>query len=166
MQTYRQLLTDRTPVSPSPATISVPMLIEFLKTNGAIAEANAVGRKYLDVCNSLVIGHEFDKAESDLVQLCPSLSLKQIRKNSYASLFYEEVRSSYVHEYRAGKNSASLPMTGSHSAKISYVNMLGETRRIHFHVMWLSEIALCAAKFADSCPAIPLAQPSTWWIEG
>jgi len=50
-------------------------------------------------------------SEADLLNKT-SLTIKEIRQHSYACLFYESLRCSYLHEYRAG-HCALLPDTDS-----------------------------------------------------
>jgi hypothetical protein len=114
----------------------------------------------------VLLGDDIDKSENDIVMLCPSLRSKDIRKYSYANLFYEEVRSNYVHEYKAGEKSDSWPMTRARNAKVSYTNEINKPRRIYFHISWLREVALSAAKSADSLGVLPLTTPTKWWLEG
>lgn len=164
---FVELLVILSPATPSPTTISVPLLIQNLDNEKYSNEISAIREKYLDFCNSRVLlGEDVDISENDIVRLCPNLKLNQIRESSYANIFYEEVRSSYVHEYRAGGKSDSSPMTASKNAKVSYTNTINEERRIHFHISWLSEVALLAAKSADSLQETPLSTPSRWWIQG
>ena len=164
---FVEMLIKFSPAIPSPTTISIPLLIQNLDTNKYSDEIKYVKEKYLNVCDSLVLsGDDVDVLEEDIIKTCPNLKLSDIRKSSYANIFYEEVRSSYVHEYKAGDKSDSSSMTGTKNAKVSYTNTINEERRIHFHIAWLSEVALLAAKSVDSLQTIPLPTPSKWWLEG
>lgn len=164
---FVELLVTLSPANPSPTTISVPLLIQNLDNKNHSNEILAIKGKYLNVDKSLILlGRDVDILENDIVRLCPNLKLSDIRKSSYANIFYDEVRSSYVHEYRAGDKSDSSPMTSAINAKVSYINTIREERRIHFHIAWLGEVALLAAKNADSLQEIPLATPTKWWMEG
>ncbi|MCP4382237.1 MAG: hypothetical protein GY798_12635 [Hyphomicrobiales bacterium] len=164
---FVELLIKYASADPSPTTVSVPLLVQHLIDKGRNPEAKLLQEKYLNVCDSLVLlGNDIDKSEIEIQILCSTLDLKTLRKYCYANIFYEEVRSSYVHEYAAGEKSDSHSMSGARNAKVHYTNTINMPRRIHFHINWLREVALLTAKSADSICSLPLAKPAKWWIEG
>ena len=73
-----------------------------------------------------------DKSEKEVMDICQTLSLEEVRQHSYANLLYKEVRSGYVHEYRPGNRADSSPMTGNPNVQVSYVNWANQDRRIYF----------------------------------
>lgn len=164
---FVELLIKMTPSSPSPATISVPLLVQHLRTESLTAEADTLVRALMPFGSSLVItGSDVDKSEFDLLSICPTIPVGLLRKNSYACLLYEDVRSSYAHEYRPGGRADSWPMTMLQGQCVSYVNKVTK-RHVHFHIEWLARIAIELAKSIDASDAtLPLARPTTWWIEG
>ena len=164
---FVELLIKMTPSSPSPATISVPLLVQHLRTESLTAEADTLVRALMPFGSSLVItGSDVDKSEFDLLSICPTIPVGLLRKNSYACLLYEDVRSSYAHEYRPGGRADSWPMTMLQGQCVSYVNKVTK-RHVHFHIEWLARIAIERAKSIDASDAtLPLARPTTWWIEG
>jgi hypothetical protein len=164
---FVELLIKMTPSSPSPATISVPLLVQHLRTESLTAEANTLVRALMPFGSSLVItGSDVDKSEFELLSICPAIPVGLLRKNSYACLLYEDVRSSYAHEYRPGGRADSWPMTMLQGQCVSYVNKVTE-RRVHFHIEWLARIAVELAECIDALDAtLPLVRPATWWIDG
>jgi hypothetical protein len=170
---FVELLVEFGPLSQSPKTISVPLLIQYLSEKSETQKASALTSGLLDFSETRVItGSEVDKSESELLANCRSLDLESLRTHSYANLFYKEVRSSYAHEYRPGKRADSWPMTASKDEAASYINRLTNTepraveRLIHFHVEWLAELAVGIAKRADELQAtLPLPHPAHWWVE-
>jgi hypothetical protein len=161
---FIELLVRMSPPTPSLATISVPLLMQHLKTSNP-AVARQLEIKLLDFGSSLVVtGLDVDRLEADLAAIVPTIPLKVMRKHSYACLIYEELRSSYAHDYRPGEKADSWPMTILPNQAISYVNKMTE-RRIHFHIDWLAGITIEIAKQVDSISAkLPLPCPLTWWI--
>lgn len=155
-------------------SISVPLLIQHLSAIGDHANSAVLTKALLSFSSTrIVAGPEVDRAESDVLTLCPSLDLKTIRGHSYACLLYEEIRSSYAHEYRPGSRADSWAMTQYIGQAVSYVNRLlkPETpkteRLIHFHIEWLRQMAIDLAMSIDILASeIPRSVPASWWIEG
>lgn len=155
-------------------TISTPLLVRYLETTHSKASATLLTSKLLNFSQTRVVtGSEVDRVEGELMSICPDLTPKEIRKFSYACLLYEEVRSSYAHEYKPGAKADSWPMTMSADQSVSYVNRLlvagvPETGRlIHFHITWLTELAVDIASSIDALDrALPHQVPSSWWIDG
>jgi hypothetical protein len=157
-------------------TISIPLLVQELERMGLpeCQDAQLLRGELLgsDVTRILA-GREVDKHEDELALLCPRLSSRLQRKCSYACLLYEQLRSSYAHEYRPGDDIGLRPMYRGTRASVSYVNRiapgrpLGAVRLIHFHVEWLVWLVMDIAAFIDASPVLlPLERPSRWWIDG
>jgi hypothetical protein len=149
--------------------ISVPLLIAFLKGKGRLAEQMALGDAYMPISDTRVLtGDDVDKSEEELITLCPTLEQSLVRRFSYATLLYEDTRSSYAHEYMPGPRSDSWAM-GSTRAKVSvsYTNRMNMElnrvdRLIHFSVSWLADLALSIEK--NIRPLVPDNQFSAWWL--
>ena len=161
----------------SPMIISVPLFVQHLETTSAENSkdcATIVVKKFLAFQSSRVLtGSEVDKMECELESICPTLMPATIRKFSYANLLYEQVRSSYAHEYRPGDKADSWPMTASKGQCASYVNrLLGPgipktERLIHFHIAWLTTLAVDLAGAIDAISdTVPHQKPKSWWIHG
>lgn len=154
-------------------TISTPLLAQSLESEGRVNEARAL-RQACRIPQSarILTGTDVDTTEAEVHRVCPVLDLEEIRRFSYACLLYEQVRSSYAHEYRPGDHTDSSPMTMEVQARVSYINRLVDfpnvrlTRLIHFHIGWLSQLAVELAEAADLQPSAPLAIPTGWWIKG
>ena len=155
-------------------TISTPLLVRHLETSHAKASAALLRNKFLNFSPTRVVtGLEVDRMEDELMSICPDLTPRSIRKFSYACLLYEEVRTSYAHEYKPGAKADSWPMTMSEDQSVSYVNRLlvagvPETGRlIHFHITWLTKIAVDIASSIDAIDRVlPHQVPTNWWIDG
>lgn len=177
---FIELLIQFGPASPSLATVSVPLLVEhLLSTPISITVGETLQQRAKLTEKSLVItGEDVDRPSEELLSLVPALETKMLRQHSYACLLYEELRCSYVHEYRPGVRGDSWPMTTRPSA-VSYVNKLESvidldgnvihrsTRLIHFHIRWLVELATSIAKRIDDLRLVtgrPV--PKEWWIDG
>jgi len=109
-------------------------------------------------------------AEAELVALHPSLASKRLRRFSYGRVFYEHVRSGYVHEYRTTESARPFPQTGR-PAPISYVNATkypaSRIRRpIYFDVAQVGRIvrSVASSLTADG-PIEPRPDPRTWWVD-
>jgi hypothetical protein len=169
---FVELLVRFAPESDT-ARISVPLLIQELNSVPEPALAGALWKAFLPASPGRVITSSIDKLDDEILGVCPQLKTERTRKFSYACLLYEEVRSSYAHEYKAGANAESWPMSCATDESASYVNRLvgpglSETKRlIHFHIEWLTRVALTIAGNVDARRgAVPLPTPTHWWIDG
>jgi hypothetical protein len=151
-----------------PNMISVPLLRRWLTENGHTVESARLAKARPQVFGGGYDSRVITSAESDMTEAevqghCPSLTLKQIRNWSYPVVFYAHVRSPLVHEAHLGDRAAGTPMTEREEVAVSYVNRSG-TRRLHFHLPWLIEVARSIAHAADpSVNARPLPDPPVWW---
>ena len=153
-------------------TISVPLLLQELQSIGATTEVDSIANSLSLSQKSLVVtGIDVDKTEAELLLAYPNCDVQFLRRFSYASLLYKEIRSSYAHEYRPGASADSAPMTRMREQKVSYVNMMsddGSTRRlIHFHLDYLLQIPTDLAIAMDRMDStVPISQPTKWWLDG
>lgn len=153
-------------------TISIPLLTQHLEASGREAYAKQLQRAFsVPSISRVLTGPEVDRGASDILALCPALDLEEIRRFSYASILYSEVRSSYAHEYRPGDLADSWPMTMQQDQKVSYINRLRgdlNTRRlVHFHFEWLTVLPVELAGVVESlAPALPQSRPKVWWAKG
>jgi len=131
-----------------------------------------------------------DKTEAEAIAMTTAAGIadckKQVRRYSYATLLYEQVRCGFIHEYQPGKSATDVDqlrvIAKVAKNEISYANKLVQvngnpvTRRlIHFPLEWISEVALAVASgMDDECSRqnkhplenIGLAIPQSWWSEG
>lgn len=171
---FVELLVRLSTSANSTTTISIPLLVQHLVAANDHVNSTALTRALLSFSPTRIVsGPEVDRSEADVLALCPFLHIKTIRKHSYAYLLYEEVRSSYAHEYRPGSRVDSWPMTEYDGQAVSYVNrllkpgILETGRLIHFHTEWLRRVAIDLASNIDAhATTIPRALPTAWWIEG
>ncbi len=170
---FIELLVRLGPSPNVPMTISVPLLVQHLETTSSEASATLLTNSLLAFSPTrIVTGSEVDKMEGELASICPVLTAKTMRKCSYACLLYDEVRSSYAHEYKPGDKADSWPATMCEGQSVSYVNRLlaagiPETSRlIHFHIAWLTKLAVDLAGSIDALATLPRETPTIWWIDG
>lgn len=163
---FVELLKDFVPVEFNVTRISIPLLVAHLRNKGLNRESETIRKAFLDYPQGdVLIGDDIDKSETDILALCNTLDIKDLRNNSYASLLYGKIRSGYVHEYGTGELSDSWPMTREETS-ISYVNWACEPdKHIHFHVPWMSKLVLSVAEAVDAVgERLPRPKPKDWWL--
>jgi hypothetical protein len=130
-----------------------------------------------------------DKSEAEVLAICTAANLpdckRTIRRYSYASLLYEQVRCGFAHEYRPGakatEGDALRGILNVPINRISYVNQMPDTgstavrRAIHFPLEWIGAAAQALASGMDRECAMQnkpifenlgLAIPHVWWGMG
>jgi hypothetical protein len=150
----------------NPVRISQPLLRQALASSGRSQEASAIAKIRPGFpFPRVVTEEEIDLDETEVQTALPSLQLKKIRQYSYPVIFYEQVRSSVVHESEIGDNVTPRPMANS-GRTVSYENYCS-TRRVHFHIPWLVEIARSIAASVDrQYSSLSIAAVNSWWVEG
>jgi len=86
--------------------ISIPLLAEYLyefeRTDAldGLKRMRPAELRYFpeEMDGHVCVGDTVDASESDVLQACPQLTVKDVRKWSYPAVFYREVRSGFVHE--------------------------------------------------------------------
>lgn len=169
---FVELLITETDSNLETKKISVPLLLQDLekvdKTNFDILKKHST-RFYGS--SRVFEGTESDKLEDEILNICPGISKKNIRRFSYASVLYSEVRSGLIHEYKITKNASSQPMH-DYCKSVSYLNIAQINpfclyHSIHFHYEWIDSIVLTLQKSLDSkWQKTPYNDPNKWWIEG
>ena len=164
---FAEVLIKYASAHPHPSTISLPLLVRDLDSSEFSECGSILRRRFLNFDEAqILLGDDVDQTEEMILSICSTLPLWRVRRSSYASLLYSEVRSGYVHEYQTGERADPQPMT-ARPAGISYNNWLvGPHRRIVFHFPWLVDCAASVAQSIDKISHLPLDQPSTWWLEG
>ena len=155
---FVELLIQYTPAQLAATRVSVPLLVSDLRSLH-MPEATQIESDFLAQFNvgQVLTGDEVDRSEDEIRAACNAgLSYRYLRGLSYASLLYREVRCGYTHEGRPGPTAQSWAMTGHPTACISYVNTIGHSRSIHFHIDWIANLALTAAEAVDQLtPPLP-----------
>jgi hypothetical protein len=165
---FVELLKEFAPLKYKVTRISIPLLIAYLKDNQRTKESEVIRDSFLKGDPSLVLtGDDIDRSETEIMMLCNTLEIKDLRYHSYANLLYTEVRSGYAHEYKTGKLTDPWPMTKKESF-ISYVNWACKPdRHIHFHVSGIAKLVLSIAEAIDTIgTTLPRNDPQNWWIYG
>jgi len=171
------------PASLGTDRISLPLLISGLETSrnaDAARKLRETNRAFSPGYDSLVIaGDEVDLSADRVKEIVPELDAAEIRKFSYGSVFYNEVRSSLMHEYQLGANAEAHAMAEKADGP-SYVNRLDhsifkpddvtERRPVHFPYSWLEKVARGIAEkvepFLTFEPAERPSAPTVWWLHG
>jgi hypothetical protein len=165
---FVELLEKYTPPQLGSARVSIPLLVYDLRRHH-MPEATQIESMFLQQFNAgqILTGDQVDKNETDIRAAGHNISLKFIRRSSYANLLYREVRCSYTHEGKIGQAAESSPQTES-ATHVSYFNWsIPPHRRIHFPVDWMWALTKGAADAVDRVsPIPPLQHPQKWWLEG
>lgn len=157
---------------PGATRVSVPLLTQWLRSMGRNAEAGAIeglhrNEFFWPGSTSVLVGEDVDLSDNAIQAVCPTISVRDLRRFSYPVLFYEHVRCAGVHEYQVGEQASAWAMT-SRQANVSYVNrqMPGLTTRRHicFHGPWLRQLISSIVERVDQEPSP--AVPASWWIDG
>jgi hypothetical protein len=166
---FVELLKEFAPTNYEITKISIPLLVTHLKNKQNNKECEIIRNAFLNCSPDLVLtGDDIDKPETEIMMLCNTLELKDLRDHSYANLLYTEVRSAYAHEYKPGDQTDPWPMT-QRDAFVSYVNWAcrPDDRHIHFHIGKIAELALSIAEAIDKIGnTLPRDDPQNWWAYG
>lgn len=171
--------------------ISFPILCQDLRNSKKPNELDELRQhlpEYFDCAsptyafNGFTTGKDFDLFkgidvfEHDLVSFS-SLSPKELRKFSYAALFYEEIRCGYMHDYKEDSRASSYPVFVPHLKDQEALTCIhyhtgfkgvSQTRssEIYFPYVWIEQLVTSIATFFGRNPTFPLIKPRSWWIEG
>lgn len=166
---FVELLVKCTGASHCSQKVSVPLLVGAVRDRGDRQLAETLRRDLLPISETSVItGDDVDKTIDELKTAYPAIDVMTLKKNSYACLLYEEVRSGYVHEYKPGERSDSWAM-GSvrQNSSISYINRLDKPDRlIYFNVTWLAALVReVVDSLSKSDPLPTFSTYNSWWLE-
>lgn len=169
---FVELLIKYTSASLNCEKVSIPLLVGAVRSSGDIQLAKQIKNKLIPFYDSRVItGDDVDKTFSELKSAYPTIDVKTLKKNSYAHILYEEIRSGYVHEYRPGERADSFEMSGvsqnSSITYITYINRLDKTDRlIYFNVSWLAKLIEEIVDNLLKTNSLPVFKNyNTWWLE-
>jgi hypothetical protein len=157
----------------------------FAEAHPQLAQALGITDK------ALYMSGRNDKTEADVMAICTAAGSEgcqktNVRRYAYATLLYEQVRCSFIHEYRPGDKATELDqlrsIAGTAKHEISYANTLFEQnnslvrrRLVHFPLEWIKAVAVAVAcTMDDQCSManahpfqnLGLAIPQSWWSEG
>jgi hypothetical protein len=165
-----------------PKTISAPLLAQ-----SSSAWAGAVD--VTGIAFSLTSDHDLSEAQA--LQVHPDANkprdqqIREVRRYSYAYLLYKEIRNGLIHAYKPGESASiydgvrNIERIGkykiSYSNDVSGPNFPAITRRIHFSIDLIAEVARnIASKLDAECERqgkyigenLGLSYPTPWWIDG
>jgi len=157
--------------TPRATIISIPVLAWHLKNNNKAHEAEQISQDYLKFAQTQCLtGSMVDRTEDQVLKMCGSISMKEIRQFSYANLLYKEVRNGYAHEYQVGKKAESWSMFKDPDSLVTYCNRTTDPQRhrnIHFQIDQVGELSMEVAQVIDEVVGeIEQTKPETWWIDG
>jgi hypothetical protein len=174
---FAEIVTRFPPDGLDPTRVSAPLLAEKFPE---LRQTLGISTK------SFYLAEDTDKSEAEVLKICSAAGLpdckETIRRYSYASLLYKQVRCGFVHVYQAGKNAtdsdALREIAGVGTCSISYVNQMPDTggadarRIVYYPLEWISAAAQAAASGMDrECTRknkpifenLGLAIPHSWW---
>ncbi len=164
---FVELLVKYTPFSLKAKYISIPVLWQkFIQINDFDSQI-ILEKKYNLKGYQLLTDEEIDSTEDYIFEILPKLTEKEIRKYSYAQIFYEYVRSPIIHEYQIS-DSADQIMVTQRDVLVSYNNtLIFPYKRIYFHFRWMKEITTSLIERLNSFDIeLPSELPIKWWIDG
>jgi hypothetical protein len=165
---FVELLVNYSNDSLKVKNISIPLLIASLEEKGLTAESDQIFNEIMPKSKTLVItGEDVDKSEDYLLDLYPEIDREIVKRNSYANILYEELRSAYVHEYMPGARSDSFAMASNNAnGQVSYINRADKPHRlIYFNVSWLCELINSIVANLEKKDVIPVfTDYSEWWL--
>ncbi len=166
---FVELLVKYTGASLYSQKVSVPLLVGAMRDKGEIQLADQISRDLMPSNKARVItGDEVDKTIDELKAAYPTVDSATLKKNSYACLLYEEVRSGYIHEYKPGERSDSWAMGSVRkNSPIIYINRIDKPDRlIYFNVSWLASLISEAVNILSKNDPLPtFSDYSSWWLE-
>jgi hypothetical protein len=140
--------------------VSTGALLEL----GVISESESPWRG-LAKQSRIFTGHEIDGSLVQMSAKYPGVSIRNLKKASYANRIYEWLRNGYAHTYWSAGNTTHVAPSRL-PAQISYIGRLKEsdgiTRIASFHLDYL--VAVAQDQVA-TLPAEALAPPGEWWID-
>jgi hypothetical protein len=173
-QRFVQLLVEFSPPKANLQKISTPVLASKLKDDEDVSTANELSNKYYPHQPKEILDPmKVDQDESVVSEAFKSLGLKTIRRASYASIIYTDLRCALIHEYRNSPYIAPFNMFEI-PKKPYYVNMTFEDGRVR-HLLYIPFSYL--ADILDSTTDALFSywsessewekpQPTSWWIDG
>lgn len=68
---------------------------------------------------------DVDAGETEVLAACSGVTPAELRRFSYPTILYRDVRSALVHEYHLSEQATHVPMT-ERDAGVSYANRVGQ----------------------------------------
>ena len=153
---YVELLACHSPTDAHASWVSVPALID----RELVAEGDT---PYKGNETRIFRDEEIDLEIAAAQRQYPCVTMRNLKRCSYANLIYEWLRCGYAHGYWHNENVTHVPAS-RHDARISYIGRSignGTRRMVAFHIDYLIGLAEHhATNLVDS----PQAHPATWWL--
>jgi hypothetical protein len=175
-QRFIQMLVDFDFSQPSAnlRQISIPVLASQLRDEGDVSSAINLKAKFFPGHPSEFFDPKVvDQDEATVSAVSNSLSLKTIRRASYASIIYTDLRCALVHEYNLSENMTSFNLFDIHNAP-SYLHMNfedGRTRMLlhlpfGYLVDALTNITEALFAYWRTSSSLEKPRPLSWWADG
>lgn len=173
-QRFIQLLVDFSQPSANLQLISLPVLASQLRDQGDVSSAINLKAKFFPGHPSEFINpNVVDQDEAIVSSFINYLDLKTIRRSSYASIIYTDLRCALVHEYSLSPNMTYFNLFDIHDSP-SYLHMNfedGRTRMLlHLPFDYLANtlINITDALFTywSTSSLLEKPRPVSWWVDG
>jgi|SRR5271157_4629059 len=173
-QRFIEFLVEYSQSTSNLQLISTPVLASQLRDMGDTSSAIHLSRKFFPGNPSEEIKPmQVDQGETMVVATLSSVDLKVIRRASYASIIYNDLRCALVHEYSISPYITNFNLFGTH-ATLSYTNMTledGQSRRLlHIPFQYLADVldGTAQAVFAywSKSSQWERPRPALWWTDG
>lgn len=194
---FTQFLVEFAPKEAEVRTISIPVLTARLEDNGNTTSAQALIQEFYPRSDVEVLkACEIDQTEATVSAILPDLSIREIRRSSYAAIIYTDLRCGLVHEHHLSSYLSSVGASDAANVP-SYENRLTEpdeaevdriakqfgvskttarsavsttVRHLHLPYLYIRNALHGAAEAAfgywDTASSWAKPAPSSWWIQG
>ena len=175
---FVELMVKHSKSNPHPELISVPLLYitrskdPLQKDNAHVIEQQF---KSLNLWSGplgtrIITCKDYHLSDKDAQSLLNGLPLQEIRKYSYAYVFYDQLRCGYVHEGKPRKMATTGRMGMSRrNPKIEYLleDHVNIIHKICFSFDWIKEMVLSISDIYEELDAdSPATKPTKWWLDG
>ena len=162
-------------VEPPMTLISIPRLVAYRREAADLATAEQLKRAFYPASNALVVTYrDIDRTEEGVSQVVPGVQRDEIRRASYASVIYRDLRSALVHEFQLSEHLSDSPMTMQQDVPSYWNELEGATgatdRLLYLPYGYVREVVSTSADAAfemwQGADSWEQPKPPKWWVEG
>lgn len=175
---FVELLVKYSLPNPTPDHISIPLLYLSEKAKGHNSNIKELERQFpcLDkwgtfIRDKIITCDDYKMQDNQVISSLNNLTLKNVRKYSYANVLYEQIRCGFLHCYMPNKLADDSPRT-RRNVGISYTYRIDKKDRetnhkIYFHYQWIKDLIESMIKNDDFLKNYKQQPTSvTWWLDG